>query len=195
MDEPVADRIRDAGLANRGVPRGRRQLAGDERRGAFTPILDEQRMQQGLRAVGKKQLPHMLCVCDEHAATQHPRPELRPSRQHPCEAEGTAIASRKREFGRRRCSCCCTNGSVARWRTRCFTIGPTNTPRHPPKSKWLITKPTWLFRNLSIWPRREDFLREQILRSNRLESSHTCGLEGHAICQQRILCEVQPRPS
>ncbi len=41
MDQPVADRIRDAGLANGGVPRGRRQLAGDERRGPLTPIFND----------------------------------------------------------------------------------------------------------------------------------------------------------
>ena len=41
MDQAVADRIGDAGLANGGVPRGRRQLAGDERRGAFAAIFDD----------------------------------------------------------------------------------------------------------------------------------------------------------
>jgi hypothetical protein len=41
MDHAVADRIRDAGLANGGVPRGRRQLAGNERRGAFAPVLHD----------------------------------------------------------------------------------------------------------------------------------------------------------
>jgi hypothetical protein len=41
MDHAVADRIRDAGLANGGVPRGRRQLAGDERRGALAPVLND----------------------------------------------------------------------------------------------------------------------------------------------------------
>jgi hypothetical protein len=30
MDQAVADRIGDAGLPNRRVPRGRRQLAGDK---------------------------------------------------------------------------------------------------------------------------------------------------------------------
>ena len=40
MDQAIADRIGDAGLANRGVPRGRRELAGDQRRGAFAAILD-----------------------------------------------------------------------------------------------------------------------------------------------------------
>ena len=35
MDHPIADRIRDAGLPNGGVPCRWRELAGDERRGAF----------------------------------------------------------------------------------------------------------------------------------------------------------------
>ena len=41
MDQPIADRIRDAGLANGGVPRRWRQLAGNERRGAFAPIFND----------------------------------------------------------------------------------------------------------------------------------------------------------
>ena len=40
MDEAVADGIGDAGFANGGVPRGRRELTGDERRRAFTAIFD-----------------------------------------------------------------------------------------------------------------------------------------------------------
>ena len=41
MDQAVADRIGDAGLANGGVPRGRRELAGNERRRPFAPIFDD----------------------------------------------------------------------------------------------------------------------------------------------------------
>ena len=41
MDQPIADGIRDAGLANRRVPRGRRQLAGDQRRGPFASIFND----------------------------------------------------------------------------------------------------------------------------------------------------------
>jgi len=41
MDQPVADRIRDAGLANRGVPRRRRELTGDQRRGPFASIFND----------------------------------------------------------------------------------------------------------------------------------------------------------
>ena len=43
---------------------------------------DEQTMQVALRAVEKKQLPHMLCV-HQHATARHRGPELRPPRQHP----------------------------------------------------------------------------------------------------------------
>ena len=38
MDQPVADRIGDAGFANGGVPRRGRKLAGNQRRGPFTAI-------------------------------------------------------------------------------------------------------------------------------------------------------------
>ena len=41
MDHAVADRIRDAGLANRGVPRRRRELTGDQRRGPFASIFND----------------------------------------------------------------------------------------------------------------------------------------------------------
>jgi hypothetical protein len=38
MDQPVADRIGDAGFANGGMPGRGRELAGNQRRGAFTAI-------------------------------------------------------------------------------------------------------------------------------------------------------------
>ena len=41
MNQAVADRVGDAGLANRRVPGGRRQLTGDERGRAFTAIFDD----------------------------------------------------------------------------------------------------------------------------------------------------------
>ena len=41
MDQPVADRIGDAGFADGGVPGRRRQLAGDQRRGPFAPIFED----------------------------------------------------------------------------------------------------------------------------------------------------------
>ena len=41
MDQPIADRIGDAGFANGGVPRGGRELAGDQRRGPFTAIFQD----------------------------------------------------------------------------------------------------------------------------------------------------------
>ena len=40
MDEPIADRIGDRRVANGRVPRGRRELAGNERRRPFAPIFD-----------------------------------------------------------------------------------------------------------------------------------------------------------
>ena len=57
MDHPVADRIRDAGLANRGVPRGRRQLAGDERRGPLTPIFNDLEQVAAFRIGERREQP------------------------------------------------------------------------------------------------------------------------------------------
>jgi hypothetical protein len=41
MNQAVANRIGDAGFTDRGMPRRRRQLAGDERRASFAPIFDD----------------------------------------------------------------------------------------------------------------------------------------------------------
>ena len=41
MDQAVADRVSDARLANRRMPRGGWQLTGDERGRPFTPIFDD----------------------------------------------------------------------------------------------------------------------------------------------------------
>ena len=41
MDQPITDRIGDAGFADGGVPGGRRQLTGNQRRGPFTPIFQD----------------------------------------------------------------------------------------------------------------------------------------------------------
>ncbi len=41
MDQAVADRIGDAGFADGGVPGRRRELAGNERRGAFAAIFQD----------------------------------------------------------------------------------------------------------------------------------------------------------
>jgi len=57
MDQPIADRIRDAGLANGGVPRGRRQLAGNERRGAFAPILNHLQQVPAFRIGERREEP------------------------------------------------------------------------------------------------------------------------------------------
>ena len=57
MDHPVADRIRDAGLANRGVPRGRRQLAGDQRRGPLTPIFNDLQQVAAFRIGERREQP------------------------------------------------------------------------------------------------------------------------------------------
>ena len=57
MDQPVADRIRDAGLTNGGVPRGRRQLTGDERRGAFAPVLNDLQQIPAFRIGERREQP------------------------------------------------------------------------------------------------------------------------------------------
>ena len=41
MNQAIADRVGDARLANGRMPRGWRQLTGDERGAAFTPIFDD----------------------------------------------------------------------------------------------------------------------------------------------------------
>ena len=41
MNQPIADRVGDSWLADRGVPGRRRELTGDERRDAFAPIFDD----------------------------------------------------------------------------------------------------------------------------------------------------------
>jgi hypothetical protein len=41
MDQPVADRVGDTGVTNGGMPRGGRELTGDQGRGPFTAIFDD----------------------------------------------------------------------------------------------------------------------------------------------------------
>jgi hypothetical protein len=41
MEESIADGIGDAGLTNRGVPRGGRELSGIQCRRSFTPIFED----------------------------------------------------------------------------------------------------------------------------------------------------------
>ena len=57
MDQSVADRIRDAGLANGGVPRGRRQLTGDQRRGPFAPIFNDLQQVAAFRIGERREEP------------------------------------------------------------------------------------------------------------------------------------------
>ena len=57
MDHPVADRIRDAGLANRGVPRRRRELAGDQRRAPLTPIFNDLQQVAAFRIGERREQP------------------------------------------------------------------------------------------------------------------------------------------
>ena len=57
MDQAVADRIGDAGLPNRRVPGGRRQLAGDESRRAFAPIFNDLQQVTAFRIGERREEP------------------------------------------------------------------------------------------------------------------------------------------
>lgn len=57
MNEPIADGIGDRRVANGGVPRRRRQVAGNERRRPVAPILDHLQEVPTLSIAQRRQQP------------------------------------------------------------------------------------------------------------------------------------------